>query len=507
MPSKPDAHFPDYRPPVAVDDGTLSPQRRKLRDDELQTFEAAYSRIFYDYYRRVQGELFKEHSKAADFILDSIVQVSRSNQDISNFITHALLYLSNRTGSFSTLYASSRGLRQLRASAKDHLNEALSDAARAGKKSLFNWALATGETVLLKIVSSPDQVAAYWRRKHIFPRITADITPTEHLVEAYRIVTTEVMSGPSATSEPIRDFLLLIPVASPSMRDEDSILALFIGFLGAELKSNQEHAWPRSHAELDQIALALLPFLDLGAVYEIQREREKNRILDSTRQLTTLFVHSFGQCSRRVSSVGDELEDASVLSKKGVAKLTAELRSVASDLKAIKRQVLAPLSELQWGRTGRLDEAVRIALHGFEETFKINKIKYLADLDAVGAAIIAIDSLILGKILENVFENAVKALATETDDRRIELHGWCDLPQGSSISLEIADNGCGLPPGYDRWIYKTKGRSEWKSGQSTGVGLFASHALLKMFGGDIRVENSKRPGMSTSVTLELPVDQ
>jgi signal transduction histidine kinase len=69
------------------------------------------------------------------------------------------------------------------------------------------------------------------------------------------------------------------------------------------------------------------------------------------------------------------------------------------------------------------------------------------------------------------------------------------------VELCIADNGPGLPPGFDeRWFepYTTSKQ------RGTGLGLAVAKKIVEEHGGGIRAEN--RPGGGALFTVRLPRD-
>ncbi|GAA5182246.1 DUF4118 domain-containing protein [Niveibacterium umoris] len=112
------------------------------------------------------------------------------------------------------------------------------------------------------------------------------------------------------------------------------------------------------------------------------------------------------------------------------------------------------------------------------------------------------DAVLLERVFTNLFENAakytppgsqilVRAFPTEdTDGHRV-------------VELSVADNGPGVPPGREAWLFEkfTRGTEE-SSIAGVGLGLAIVRAIVEAHGGKVRAEN--RPSGGACFTLTLP---
>ncbi len=106
----------------------------------------------------------------------------------------------------------------------------------------------------------------------------------------------------------------------------------------------------------------------------------------------------------------------------------------------------------------------------------------------------------------NVLDNAVK-YSPATAGTPIQIHCSLTLERPASIALRVTDNGLGLPPGYEKRIfkrfYRVPGRNMVRI-KGTGLGLFLVRAILRQHGGDATAQS---PGLNqgTTITLTLPL--
>jgi len=99
-------------------------------------------------------------------------------------------------------------------------------------------------------------------------------------------------------------------------------------------------------------------------------------------------------------------------------------------------------------------------------------------------------------ILQPIVENAVRhGVAPRSAPGHVEVRAY---RAGSSLRLEVRDNGRGLPPEGSAAIHTTQGGG--------GVGLANTRARLQqLYGGDYRFDIANAPAGGALVTLEIPL--
>lgn len=111
------------------------------------------------------------------------------------------------------------------------------------------------------------------------------------------------------------------------------------------------------------------------------------------------------------------------------------------------------------------------------------------------------DSAQLHQVMMNLILNAQQALAGQSGPREIEIRCRHDR-RGGTVSIDVADNGPGVPPALRSRIFEpyftTKAR-----GAGTGVGLAVSLGMVEANGGRLRLKGGD--GAGACFVVELPV--
>ncbi len=98
----------------------------------------------------------------------------------------------------------------------------------------------------------------------------------------------------------------------------------------------------------------------------------------------------------------------------------------------------------------------------------------------------------LFRILTNLLRNAVQVLEGSlppNDEGEVRIRAWRD---GSSTTIEVRDNGPGVPEKARQHMFEAF-RGSVRAG-GTGLGLTISHELVKAHGGQIRLVTDDQPG-------------
>ncbi|MDP9120698.1 MAG: ATP-binding protein [Acidobacteriota bacterium] len=117
--------------------------------------------------------------------------------------------------------------------------------------------------------------------------------------------------------------------------------------------------------------------------------------------------------------------------------------------------------------------------------------------DRTGGALVRVDKAQIDQLLLNLARNSLAATEESGRPPYLKLTAW---RQGPTVTLELLDNGVGIPPEerskiFDLFYSTRKG--------GTGLGLAIVERIAHAHGGSIAVESS--PGAGTAVSLELPL--
>ena len=145
-----------------------------------------------------------------------------------------------------------------------------------------------------------------------------------------------------------------------------------------------------------------------------------------------------------------------------------------------------------------LDELIDATIIKFKKRYPDAKIKLeLAD----EVIIVPMDVMLMGQVLMNILENAVKhAVGADC----IRLHTYA---KGSQAIFEISDNGCGIPEDRIASVFlgyrhgEEMGNGDMKK-RSMGIGLSVCATIIKAHGGTITAENLPEGGAMFRFALE-----
>ncbi|MDD2805295.1 MAG: HAMP domain-containing sensor histidine kinase [Elusimicrobiales bacterium] len=115
-------------------------------------------------------------------------------------------------------------------------------------------------------------------------------------------------------------------------------------------------------------------------------------------------------------------------------------------------------------------------------------------LNSSAAAKAALDPKELQRIVSNLLNNSVEALAG-AGSVAVRL-----AAEDGRVLLTVADDGKGIPPEVLARLGR-KGETHGKAG-GTGLGLYHARTSVESWGGGLRIESS--PGKGTAVTIDLP---
>jgi len=164
------------------------------------------------------------------------------------------------------------------------------------------------------------------------------------------------------------------------------------------------------------------------------------------------------------------------------------VRKIVKDLKDFAHA--GDSEDWQWVDIRRgLDSAINIAW---------NELKYKAEIHRDYVDVPEVHCLPgqLGQVFMNLLVNAAHAIER---DGRVEVRVWHDQVR---VWVEIADNGCGMPPQVMERIFEPFFTTK-PVGKGTGLGLSISYGIVKKHGGSIEVFSE--PGEGTRFRIGLPV--
>lgn len=127
---------------------------------------------------------------------------------------------------------------------------------------------------------------------------------------------------------------------------------------------------------------------------------------------------------------------------------------------------------------------------------------FVFTLNAAPSVEIRANRQLVGQAIANMLDNAIKYAKPETGEARIALSIFSG---GGTISIAVADNGPGIPPGdRDRVLKRFVRLERSRTKPGTGLGLSLLAAVARLHHGRVRLEDNS-PGLK--VVLELPAHQ
>ena len=145
-----------------------------------------------------------------------------------------------------------------------------------------------------------------------------------------------------------------------------------------------------------------------------------------------------------------------------------------------------------------LDELIDATLIKFKKRYPDANIKLdLAD----EVIIVPMDVMLMGQVLMNILENAVKH-AVGADEIRLRTYA-----EGTKAIFQISDNGCGIPEDQLPTIFlgyrkgDEVGDADMRK-RSMGIGLSVCATIIKAHGGTITAENLPEGGAKFTFALE-----
>ena len=140
-----------------------------------------------------------------------------------------------------------------------------------------------------------------------------------------------------------------------------------------------------------------------------------------------------------------------------------------------------------------VDAALRIVDHQLGVNNVVIRKELASDLPMINAK-----GNQLQQVIMNFAINAQQAMGSDGGNLLVRTH----FTNGDSVSIEIEDNGPGIPEEIRAKIFEPFFTTK-PAGQGTGLGLSVTYGIIKEHGGDIRVEDAQ--GCGTRFVVSLPV--
>jgi signal transduction histidine kinase len=226
------------------------------------------------------------------------------------------------------------------------------------------------------------------------------------------------------------------------------------------------------------------------------------------------FVNNFSEVNTElIDELDGEVEKGNLL---GIKSLANDIRE--NEIKIShhgKRADAIVKSMLQHSRTGSgkkeltnmsalADEYLRLAYHGLRAKDSSFNATMKTDYDATVGNISIIPQEI-GRVLLNLYNNAFYAVS----EKKKSINGAYEptvsvstRKTGNKIEIRVKDNGNGIPAKLKDKIFQPFFTTK-PTGQGTGLGLSLSYDIVKVHGGEIRVDSNE--GEFTEFVVQIPV--
>ncbi|GET22298.1 PAS domain-containing hybrid sensor histidine kinase/response regulator [Prolixibacter denitrificans] len=149
---------------------------------------------------------------------------------------------------------------------------------------------------------------------------------------------------------------------------------------------------------------------------------------------------------------------------------------------------------------------IRLLMKEIVDTFRLKAsqkgVRMLSEISESTPRILLLDELRLRQIMLNLISNALKF--TDEGHIRIEVSTTNQSETSSSILLRVEDTGIGIADKEQEKIFEAFEQIDNQDSKiygGTGLGLAITHRLVKLMGGEIRLESKLNQGSAFYVTL------
>jgi two-component system sensor histidine kinase KdpD len=244
-----------------------------------------------------------------------------------------------------------------------------------------------------------------------------------------------------------------------------------------------------------QIALALerVHYVEIArdAIVRMESERLRNGLLSA-------LSHDLRTPLTVLAGLADSLPLAGPSLPSAQAEIAEAIRAESLRTSLLVSNLL-DMARLQEGQVRLkrewqpLEEVVGTALQTLSGVLARHEIH--VDLPA-DLPLLEFDSVLMERVFCNLLENAAKYTPVGS---RIEIAA---RNEGDWITITVADNGPGLPPGKEKALFEkfTRGQDE-SSVAGVGLGLAIVHAIVEAHKGTVKAENRPEGGARFIITL------
>jgi two-component system, OmpR family, sensor histidine kinase KdpD len=182
------------------------------------------------------------------------------------------------------------------------------------------------------------------------------------------------------------------------------------------------------------------------------------------------------------------------------ADLLATIEQNADRLDALIGNLL-DMSRLHTGslqpflRPTAIDEVAPVAAGGLDDSLRLE----MAVPD--GFPLVLADPGLLERVLANLFSNALRYSPA---GRPPELHAFCE---GSTVRLEVADHGPGVPDELKERIFEPFTRVGDRFPGGVGLGLAVARGFAEAMGGQIEAKDTSGGGLTVAIMLSASADK
>ncbi len=242
----------------------------------------------------------------------------------------------------------------------------------------------------------------------------------------------------------------------------------------------------------------------LVLLYDISRIQQLEKIRS---EFVTNASHELRTPVTAIKGFAETLNDGALEDEKIAKEFIQIILKESNRLENIINDILE-LSRIEKNKDSigetffNVEDAINSILISLDKKATSKKIQLIPEIDHTLPLIIEGNQHRVEQILTNLVDNAIN-YSGEDSDVIIRAYG-----KDSGVMLEVSDNGVGIPEDeqkriFERFYRVDKGRSRNSGG--TGLGLSIVRNLVRIFGGDIKVES--KLGMGSTFSVFLPYSQ